>query len=135
MWCPGGRVRVERSSRFRAPEHSPARFDLVYACRVHPIERRAAPGPEPRHRATGLERGAQPRRRFDYTTVGHVTVDVMPDGSRRPGGTAFYSALQASRLGLRTLVLTRGVASEIEELLEPYRRELQLDIQPAPETT
>ena len=101
---------------------------------MHAIERRAAAGPEPRHRATGLERSA-PRRRFDYTTVGHVTVDVMPDGSRRPGGTAFYSALQASRLGLRTLVLTRGVASQIEELLEPYRRELQLDIQPAPDTT
>jgi len=25
---------------------------------------------------------------FDYVTVGHVTVDVLPDGSRRPGGTA-----------------------------------------------
>ena len=37
----------------------------------------------------------------DYTTVGHVTVDVMADGSRRPGGGAFYSALQAARLGWR----------------------------------
>ena len=46
--------------------------------------------------------------RFDYATVGHVTVDVLPDGSRRAGGAAFYSALQAARLGLRTLVITRG---------------------------
>jgi hypothetical protein len=84
---------------------------------VHAIQRRATAGPKPRHRATGLERGAQPRGRFDYTTVGQVTVDVMPDGSRQPGGTAFYSALQASRLGLRTLILTRGVTSEIEQLL------------------
>src|SRR2546429_8874944 len=61
------------------------------------------------------------RARFDYTTVGHVTIDVLADGSRRPGGTAFYSALQASRLGLRALILTRGAVPEIERLLEPYR--------------
>jgi hypothetical protein len=72
---------------------------------------------------------------FDYTTVGHVTIDVMPDGSRQPGGTAFYSALQAARLGQRTLIVTQGVQGELEELLEPYRGELQLRILPAPETT
>jgi sugar/nucleoside kinase (ribokinase family) len=77
---------------------------------------------------------SQPAR-FDYTTVGHVTFDVMADGTRRPGGTAFYSALQASRLGLRALILTRGVALEIERLLEPYRAELALVIQPAEQTT
>jgi len=76
-----------------------------------------------------------PGARFDYTTVGHVTIDVLPDGTRRPGGTAFYSALQASRLGLRALVLTRGVVPEIERLLEPYRTELELEIQPAEQTT
>ena len=72
---------------------------------------------------------------FDYTTVGHVTVDVMPDGSRRVGGTAFYSALQAARLGLRTLILTAGRVDEVEALLAPYRDELQLEILPAPHTT
>jgi sugar/nucleoside kinase (ribokinase family) len=72
---------------------------------------------------------------FDYTTVGHVTADVLADGSRRPGGSAFYSALQASRLGGRALILTRGVPSEIEELLEPYRAELELEIVTAPATT
>ena len=56
---------------------------------------------------------------FDYTTVGHVTADVMPDGTRQAGGGAFYSALQASRLGLRTLIVTQGVPSEIRELLAP----------------
>jgi hypothetical protein len=64
-----------------------------------------------------------------------VTVDVMPDGSRRPGGTAFYSALQASRLGLRALIRTRGVVREVEQLLEPYRAELDLEIEPAERTT
>ncbi|MEA2199964.1 MAG: hypothetical protein QOI89_560 [Solirubrobacteraceae bacterium] len=72
---------------------------------------------------------------FDYTTVGHVTVDVMADGSRRVGGTAFYSALQAARLGRRTLIITRGSARELEGLLEPYRGELELAILPARRTT
>lgn len=77
--------------------------------------------------------------RFDYVTVGHVTVDVLErDGGsaeRRPGGGAFYSALQAARLGLRTLIVTQGVAAEIEPLLEPYRDELALRIVPASATT
>jgi 1D-myo-inositol 3-kinase len=73
--------------------------------------------------------------RFDYTTVGHVTADVMSDGSRRPGGSAFYSALQAARMGQRTLIVTRGAPREIEELVEPYRDELELEILPAAQTT
>jgi 1D-myo-inositol 3-kinase len=76
-----------------------------------------------------------PNLHFDYTTVGHVTIDVLEDGSRRAGGAAFYSALQASRLGRRTLILTRGVAHEIEAVIEPYRDELQLRILPAQQTT
>jgi sugar/nucleoside kinase (ribokinase family) len=107
--------------------------------------------------------------RYDYVTVGHVTVDVLaneliekegPDRSRetlafgshprfgqpasgrlrhplerRPGGTAFYSALQAARLKLRTQILTKGNPREIERLLEPYRDELDLTILPAECTT
>jgi sugar/nucleoside kinase (ribokinase family) len=73
--------------------------------------------------------------RFDYTAVGHVTVDVMADGSRRPGGGAFYSALQAARLGRRALILTRGVRAEIEALLEPFREELELEVLDARHTT
>jgi hypothetical protein len=70
-------------------------------------------------------------------TVGHVTVDaIAADGSRRPGGGAFYSALQAARLGLRALILTQGSVPEIQALLEPYRRdELELRVHPAPATT
>jgi sugar/nucleoside kinase (ribokinase family) len=73
--------------------------------------------------------------RFEYATVGHVTADVLPDGTRRAGGTALYAALQASRLGLRTLIMTRGVPGEIEELLEPYAGELEVRVIPAEATT
>jgi sugar/nucleoside kinase (ribokinase family) len=75
-------------------------------------------------------------RRYDYVTVGHVTVDVLePEGIRRPGGGAFYSALQAARLGLRTLILTKGEPNELYELLAPYRREVEVEIFPAQQTT
>jgi 1D-myo-inositol 3-kinase len=73
--------------------------------------------------------------RLHYTTVGHVTIDVLDDGSRRPGGTAFYSALQAARLGWHASILTSGVAREIQELMEPYRDELELEVLPASHTT
>jgi hypothetical protein len=72
---------------------------------------------------------------FDYTTVGHVTIDVLEDGSRRAGGTALYSALQAARLGQRTLIITQGVPAEIDALLAPHRDELELTVLPAAATT
>jgi sugar/nucleoside kinase (ribokinase family) len=75
------------------------------------------------------------RLHYHYTTVGHVTVDVLEDGSRRPGGTAFYSALQAARLGLRTLILTSGVQRELDELLEPYGHEFDVRVVEAEHTT
>jgi sugar/nucleoside kinase (ribokinase family) len=70
-----------------------------------------------------------------YVAVGHVTVDVLADGERRPGGTALYSALQAARLGLRATILTRGDERELRALLESFEDELEVLIQPAPETT
>jgi len=72
---------------------------------------------------------------FDYTTLGHVTVDVLADGSRQAGGTALYSALQAARLGQRARIITQGRADELEDLLEPYRSELEVTILPAARTT
>jgi sugar/nucleoside kinase (ribokinase family) len=80
-----------------------------------------------------------PARSYDYVTVGHVTADVLigADGEQRrqPGGGAFYSALQAARLGLRTLVLTRGDPGELAELLTPFAQEIDVEIAPAPQTT
>lgn len=78
---------------------------------------------------------AQARLRFDYVAVGHVTVDVLADGTRRAGGSALYGALQAARLGLRALIVTCGVVEEVRELLAPYRGELEADISPAAQTT
>jgi sugar/nucleoside kinase (ribokinase family) len=86
------------------------------------------------HRAP-LEEHVQAGTRFDYTAVGHVTADVFEDGSRRPGGGALYSALQAARLGQRTRIITQGVQRELEALLEPFRDELTVRILPAPHTT
>lgn len=75
---------------------------------------------------------------YDYVAVGHVTCDVFADGGRKlhqPGGTAFYSALQAARLGLRTLILTQGVPSQIKDLLAPYSDELTVRVIAATQTT
>jgi sugar/nucleoside kinase (ribokinase family) len=77
--------------------------------------------------------------RYQYVTVGHVTRDLIEERAGgsigQPGGGAFYSALQAARLGLRTLILTQGVPDEIEELLEPYEEEFDLQVVPAKHTT
>ncbi|MGN6372774.1 MAG: PfkB family carbohydrate kinase [Solirubrobacteraceae bacterium] len=77
--------------------------------------------------------------RYDYVAVGHVTLDVIEDhpGGRRsqPGGGAFYSALQAARLGLRSLVVTKGVPAEIEAVLAPFREEIDVYVLPAKSTT
>ncbi len=72
---------------------------------------------------------------YHYTAIGHVTIDVLGDGSRRPGGGALYSALQAARLGLRTLLITRGAARELDELLAPFGHELDVQVLDAPHTT
>ncbi len=42
---------------------------------------------------------------MDFVAVGHVTLDRTPSGTR-PGGAAYYAALTAHRLGLRTALLT-----------------------------
>lgn len=73
--------------------------------------------------------------RFDYAAVGHVTVDILAGGERRVGGTALYSAIQASRLGLSVVVVTRGVPDEVEQMLRPYEGELELIVTPAEQTT
>jgi sugar/nucleoside kinase (ribokinase family) len=70
-----------------------------------------------------------------YLAVGHVTVDVLADGERRPGGTALYSALQAARLGLSATIVTRGSEQEIAAMLAPFEAELELIVQPGEATT
>jgi sugar/nucleoside kinase (ribokinase family) len=76
---------------------------------------------------------------YDYVAVGHVSVDELLDErgghARQPGGGALYSGLQAARLGLRTLILTRGEPEELRALLSPFAGELDLRIAPAEQTT
>ena len=108
---------------------------MVYAYGARTAHIGRPPGPDGRHGGTGAAERVKERLQFDYTTVGHVTVDVLADGSMRPGGSAFYSALQAARLGRRTLILTQGVPREIEGLLEPFAGELELRVLPARHTT
>lgn len=78
-------------------------------------------------------------RSYDYVAVGHVTADVLHDAGRRPrrqpGGGAFYSALQAARLGLRALVITRGEPDELRALLAPFAGEIAVQILPAARTS
>jgi 1D-myo-inositol 3-kinase len=52
----------------------------------------------------------------DFVVVGHVAVDVQPDGSYRLGGTVTYAALLAARLGLRVGIVTSGTEREGEAL-------------------
>jgi sugar/nucleoside kinase (ribokinase family) len=77
--------------------------------------------------------------RFDYITVGHVTRDAIEHPRHgaiyRVGGSAFYSALQAARLGLRALIVTQGAPEEIGRLLAPYREELEVRVIAAEHTT
>lgn len=76
---------------------------------------------------------------YDYVAVGHVTIDVLFDDEKRqrtqPGGSAFYSGLQAARLGLRTLLITRGEPDRLGKLLEPFAEELSVHVVPSDATS
>lgn len=72
---------------------------------------------------------------FDYLVLGHITLDRQPDGGVLPGGTALFSGLQAARLGLRTGVITAGNPAELDVAIAPYRREMTIDLRPAPGTS
>lgn len=72
---------------------------------------------------------------YDYITVGHVTIDMLADGSRAAGGSALYGALQASRLGCRSLIFTAGMPAEVREVLAPHLEEVDVHVVPAAHTT
>jgi 1D-myo-inositol 3-kinase len=44
--------------------------------------------------------------RPDFLAIGHITRDLLPDGSWRLGGAVTYAALTAARLGLRPAIIT-----------------------------
>jgi hypothetical protein len=43
---------------------------------------------------------------IDYLVVGHITQDLLDDGTYRLGGTVSYSGLTANALGRRVGILT-----------------------------
>ncbi|MGB9723650.1 MAG: ribokinase, partial [Chloroflexia bacterium] len=72
----------------------------------------------------------------DFLVLGHVTLDLQPDGSFRPGGTALYAALTAARLGYRAALYTAASPAEADEWLVSLRRAgVEVVCRPSPATT
>jgi sugar/nucleoside kinase (ribokinase family) len=68
---------------------------------------------------------------IDLVAVGHVTFDETPSGIR-PGGSAYYAALTARRLGLRVGLLT-SVAPDYN--LDVLPDGIEVMVVPSPHTT
>ncbi|HEY7849999.1 MAG TPA: PfkB family carbohydrate kinase [Ktedonobacterales bacterium] len=51
-----------------------------------------------------------PPQPIDALFVGHLTRDVLPDGSWQPGGAVLYAGVAAARLGLRVGIVTSAPA-------------------------
>ena len=68
---------------------------------------------------------------IDLVAVGHVTVDETPSGIR-PGGSAYYAALTAHRLGLRVGLLT-AVAPDYS--LDVFPDGIEVMVVSSPHTT
>jgi pfkB family carbohydrate kinase len=52
----------------------------------------------------------------DFLAIGHITRDLLPDGSWRLGGTVTFAALTAARLGLRAAIVTSAPADVLAAL-------------------
>jgi len=68
---------------------------------------------------------------LDYLVLGNPTLDVQPDGSLLLGGTAVYAALQAARLGLRTVAVGRANPDLLQPYWQRYAKEVDLRVQPS----
>lgn len=69
-----------------------------------------------------------------FLTIGHVTRDLLPDGSFTLGGTVTFAALTAYQLGLVPAIVTRTdeiLLTQLASLLP----EITLAVHPAPVTT
>lgn len=72
----------------------------------------------------------------DYLVIGHITADLMEDGSVTLGGTALYSGLAAANMGARVAILTRGkFGGEIKGMqvpgLDQFADKIQVIVQDA----
>ena len=68
---------------------------------------------------------------LDFLAIGHVTLDITQDGEV-PGGTAFYAAVTAARLGRRVGLLTRGAPPQSKDPLAALEQVVNI---PSPVTT
>lgn len=48
----------------------------------------------------------RPQEKIDYLVIGHITIDLLSDGTQVFGGTAAYAARTAHALGLRVGIVT-----------------------------
>jgi sugar/nucleoside kinase (ribokinase family) len=75
----------------------------------------------------------------EFLAIGHVTVDLLTDGTPTLGGTALYAALAAARFGMRAAILTRGNFSrhgeDIQTRLGSFASEFEIIVQSASEPT
>jgi len=68
---------------------------------------------------------------IDLVAIGHVTFDETPSGIQ-PGGSAYYAALTAHRLGLEVGLLT-AVAADYP--LDIFPKGIEVHVVPSPQTT
>jgi sugar/nucleoside kinase (ribokinase family) len=68
---------------------------------------------------------------IDLVAIGHVTFDLTPSGVR-PGGSAYYAALTAHRLGLGVGLLT-SISPDYP--LDVFPEGIQVTTVPSPQTT
>jgi pfkB family carbohydrate kinase len=72
--------------------------------------------------------------RPDFLAIGHVTRDLLPDGSWRLGGTVTYAALTAARLGLRAAIVT-SAPPDVLAALDAVLPDIPLSVVPSAEAT
>jgi sugar/nucleoside kinase (ribokinase family) len=68
---------------------------------------------------------------IDLVAIGHVTFDETPSGIQ-PGGSAYYAALTAHRLGLGVGLLTAAAA---DYPLDIFPEGIEVHVVPSPQTT
>ncbi len=72
--------------------------------------------------------------RPDFLAIGHITRDLLPDGSWRLGGGVAYAALTATRLGLRPAIVT-SAPPDVVAALDAVLSDIPLSVVPFDEAT
>lgn len=70
----------------------------------------------------------------DFLAIGHITRDLLADGSWRLGGTVTFAALTAARLGLRAAIVTSAPVDLIAAL-DAFMPDIPLSVVPTAEAS